>query len=135
MAGARQRDTGDDVLIIDDDETVREVAARYLERLGFAALTSASGPAGLLVAEGQGGRLAAVLLDVTLPSMTGIEVARRLRERWPSLPIVMMSGYDEADIRRAMTGWDAMAFMQKPFRLGDLRAHLGALGLLGAEGT
>jgi DNA-binding response OmpR family regulator len=74
-----------------------------------------------------------LLTDVTLAGIGGSALAERLRERWPSLKIVLMSGYfDEASRAHASErGWH---FLQKPFEIGELTSHLRA-ALQGMPGT
>jgi two-component system cell cycle sensor histidine kinase/response regulator CckA len=108
------------VLVIDDEENVRLVAARMLERRGFAVLTAADGPTGVALYESSALPVGAVLLDLSMPHMSGVEVARSLRRLDPSVRIVLMTGYAEEDARRRFAEMGVAAFLQKPFTLGDL---------------
>jgi two-component system cell cycle sensor histidine kinase/response regulator CckA len=101
------------VLVIDDEDLVRDVVARMIEDLGYAAITAIDGPAGLAIIESV--PVDAVLVDLTMPRMGGAEVVTALRERRPGLPIILCSGFDRDG--RA-TGADA--YLPKPFRLEAL---------------
>jgi CheY-like chemotaxis protein len=66
-----------------------------------------------------------LLSDITLPGIAGLALGERLRERWPSLKVVLMSGYIEEGLRANASerGWH---FLQKPFEMADLASHLRA---------
>ena len=109
------------VLVIDDEDMVRDVVARMVEDLGYAAITAADGPAGLEVAEHQ--PIDAVLVDLTMPRMSGADVVAALRQRKPGLPIVVCSGYD----RGGKGPVKADAYLPKPFRIEALERTLAKL--------
>jgi PAS domain S-box-containing protein len=114
------------LLIVEDEEGVRAVAERMLEELGFHALTAEDGRAALKVVAAQGQRLAAVLLDLSMPHMGGPETLRRLRALQPGLPVVLMSGYTEQEVASHFLEGSPgpVAFLQKPFLPSDLVAVL-----------
>ncbi|MDB4952534.1 MAG: Blue-light-activated protein [Myxococcales bacterium] len=109
------------VLVIDDEAIVRDVVARMVEDLGYAAVTAADGVIGLALLERQ--TIDAVLVDLTMPRMDGAAVIAVLRERRPGLPIVLCSGYDR-DGRGPVV---ADAYLPKPFRLDALEQTLARL--------
>ena len=109
------------VLVIDDEDLVRDVVARMVEDLGYAAVTAADGIAGLEVVQQRS--VDAVLVDLTMPRMSGAEVVAALRERRPDLPIVLCTGYDRD--RRGPV--EANAYLPKPFRIEALEATLAKL--------
>jgi two-component system, cell cycle sensor histidine kinase and response regulator CckA len=111
---------GHTVLIIDDEDLVRDVVARMIEDLGYAAITATDGPAGLAIVDSL--PIDAVLVDLTMPRMGGIEVVNALRERRPELPIVLCSGFD----REGRTV-RADAYLPKPFRIDALDQTLAKL--------
>jgi PAS domain S-box-containing protein len=112
--------SGHTVLIIDDEDLVRDVVARMVEDLGYAAITATDGPAGLAIVDSL--PIDAVLVDLTMPRMGGAEVVNALRERRPELPIVLCSGFDRDG--RAVR---ADAYLPKPFRLEALNQTLAKL--------
>jgi PAS domain S-box-containing protein len=114
------------ILVVEDEESVREVAERILEDIGFETIGAEDGRQALDIMEGMGDRITAVILDLSMPRMGGAETFRRLREKRPELPILMMSGYTEqvvapqfSDSSPGVTG-----FLQKPFLAEDLIAVL-----------
>jgi len=114
------------VLIVEDEAGVREVAQQMLQDFGFATLLAVDGRDGLEQMDRAGADITAVLLDLSMPRMGGQETFRRLRERAPGLPIVMMSGYTEESLAEEFlqAGSGPTAFLQKPFLAEDL---VGAL--------
>ena len=109
------------VLVIDDEDLVREVVARMVEELGYAAITAADGKSGLAMIEAQ--TVDAVLVDLTMPLMSGADVVAVLRERRPDLPLIVCSGYD----RDGCGPVQADAFLPKPFRIDSLQRTLAKL--------
>src|SRR6185369_5295601 len=79
---------GQRVLVVDDDPTVSDVVRRYLERSGLAVTLAGDGPAALRAFDAE--RPDLVVLDLMLPGIDGLEVARRLRSRPDEVPIVML---------------------------------------------
>src|ERR671919_674287 len=85
------------VLVVDDDATVRDVVGRYLDEAGYQVDLAADGPTGLRAARER--RPDAVVLDLMLPGMTGLDVCRALRREDDRLPIVMLTALGEEDDR------------------------------------
>jgi DNA-binding response OmpR family regulator len=105
-------------LIVDDDETVGDVVAAYLERAGIAVLRAADGIDALtLVATA---RPDIVVLDVMLSGIDGLEVCRRLRRSAPELPIVMLTALGEEDDRIRGLEVGADDYLAKPFSPREL---------------
>ncbi len=111
------------VLLVEDEEGVREGVAILLEMIGYHVTVACRGEDALALALEPHPDL--LLTDVTLPGIGGPALAERLRQRWPSLRVVLMSGYlDEASRSRAIDqGW---LFLQKPFEIADLARQLRA---------
>ena len=87
-------------------------------------LVAADGQEGLKVFREQQHRINAVILDLTMPRMDGLETARALRCLRPDLPIVLMSGFSVLELTRQSAGFGITGFVQKPFKTADL---LGAV--------
>jgi len=106
---------GEWVLLVEDDETVRQVTRRALEEGGYRVLEAANGADALAQLSGTDGRIGLVLTDVVMPGMSGRELAERLAELRPGTPVLFTSGYTDGDIvRRGLLDPEA-AFVQKPF--------------------
>jgi signal transduction histidine kinase/CheY-like chemotaxis protein len=122
MAEATVRRRGT-VLIVDDQEEVREIAAIHLESLGYEIVQAANGRAALdLLESGRAAAVDVLLVDYAMPGISGAEVIRAAKRTRPDLPAVLMTGYADPDglgedLRHA-------ALLKKPFRLHELEAAL-----------
>jgi two-component system cell cycle sensor histidine kinase/response regulator CckA len=112
------------VLVVDDEENVREVSARILEALGFSAVLAVDGEDALNLIARRPGPFVAVLLDLTMPRMDGAETFARLQRFRPGLPVLLMSGYSEQEAVGRFTGAGFAGFIQKPFHMQELRQRL-----------
>lgn len=112
------------VLVVDDEPAVRAVAQGMLRRLGIESICAASGEEALGALQRERERISLLLMDMTMPGIPGDAVARRIRDGGEAVPIVLMSGYTEADaaphLAPAVDG-----FLQKPFTLAELRGAIG----------
>jgi len=118
-----------DIMVIDDDAAQLRLAQTHLEPLGFIVHAAASAEAGLaLLRNGQGLRPRMFLLDVDLPGMNGVEMARQLRQDgYGSAPVLFITGHArEAD---ALVGDEHTpdSVLVKPYRLDDLSARIARL--------
>lgn len=121
-------DSGGTILLMDDESAVLSLAQTALERGGFRVLTALNGPAGIALYDSHADEIIAVIVDITMPGMNGIDVLRALRAKNPDLPLLPMSGYTEKSLEAATTELKLSTFVEKPFRLGDLvNAVHGAL--------
>lgn len=114
---------GERVLVVEDNPAVRESLQASLEALGYqvTAMESAEEAEAL-----EGDPPDALLTDQVLPGMTGLELAKRSRDRWPNLPIILMSGYSEDEALKDLVGSGRVRFLQKPAPLAQLAAELRA---------
>jgi len=118
---------GETILVVDDEESVRSVTTLMLKALGFATLTAGDGNEALQVYETQRERIACVVMDLTMPNPGGLETYRAFRLRQPDLPVLLMSGYAEEDAGGQVAEGPLTGFLQKPFKLDDLREQLRGL--------
>ena len=107
------------VLVVDDEHVVRAIAARILQHEGYRILQSPDGSDAIQLIE-RLGPPHLLLTDVKMAGVSGLELARRVRERWPMVPIVFMSGYsaDELDLQEGSIS--SARFLAKPFANDDL---------------
>jgi CheY-like chemotaxis protein len=99
------------ILLVDDDSAVREVTAALLEETGYVALQVGSGGAALDLLD-RHPKIDLVLLDFAMPGMSGVEVARQIQRRLPSLPILFVTGYAD---KTALGDIGEEAIIKKPF--------------------
>jgi PAS domain S-box-containing protein len=110
------------ILVVEDEEGVREVVERMLQEIGFQTIGAEDGRHALDILERSGDNITAVLLDLSMPRMGGAETLRRLRAVRPELPVLMMSGYTEQSVAPKFgdSGPGPTGFLQKPFLAEDL---------------
>lgn len=115
------RGTGERLLIVEDERTAREVFAEVLSDLGYEVVAVASGEeAGALPLDPPFDLL---LTDLVLPGASGLDLAWGLRDRWPHLKVVLMSGYTNTEVAGAVVALRAR-FLQKPFDMDTLAREL-----------
>jgi len=116
---AAYRGTGT-ALIVDDEETVRTVAARMIERLGFTVVLSADGREAMEKFRADPTRFTFVLLDLTMPHLDGEETFRQMRQLNPGIRVILTSGFNQQEAINRFTGKGLAGFIQKPFELSNL---------------
>jgi len=113
---------GETILVVEDDPEVRQVAVATLETLGFSVREAETGDEAAAMLE-RGDRVRLLLSDVRMPGvLNGLDLARRVRREWPSIDVVLTSGY--ADVEDAL---DEFHFLHKPYRASDLAEKLRIL--------
>jgi two-component system response regulator PrrA len=113
------------LLVVDDDPAIRRGLRRALGLSGFAVEAVDDGEAALaLLADGG---VDAVVLDVSMPGMSGVDVVRRLRRRGEEVPVLMLSALDAVDDRIAGLAAGADDYVVKPFSAAELELRLRAL--------
>lgn len=121
------------ILVVDDDERCSTQLAELLRVQGYPAVSLTSGPAALAYIEAHGPP-GLILLDIMMPEMNGIEVLSRVRERYPAVPVCLITAlYDEALLRAAMR-LGAYECVTKPFDMEYLQtAVLVKMATLGRD--
>ncbi|MCK9519207.1 MAG: response regulator [Dehalococcoidia bacterium] len=114
------------VLVVDDEDTVRLVTARALEHMGFSVLTATDGLTGVQLFERHADDVACILLDMTMPHLSGEEAFARIVQIRSEARVVLMTGHSEADAREAFQGRGLAGFVQKPFDLQTLQSAVFA---------
>jgi FixJ family two-component response regulator len=107
-----QRENASPVAIIDDDSDVREVLGVLLETAGYSVQTYKSGAEYL--ADPDHHQMACLVVDQRMPGMTGLELLLELERRGLTIPAVLITGVEDADITREASNRGAMTVMQKP---------------------
>jgi signal transduction histidine kinase len=120
----RDQEPAATILVVDDDPDVRAFLMESLDSLGYAAVAVEGGGAALKALERISPQV--MILDFAMPEMNGAEVAKRIRQLRPDLPIIFASGYSETAAIRAVTS-DRSRILHKPFKVHELQAALGEL--------
>lgn len=123
------------LLIVEDDDRLRRLLKRLLEEQRHVVDACATGEDGYAVASAPGDAIDVVILDIGLPDISGLEVAKRLRHDKSQVAILMLTARDTVGDR--VTGLDAGAddYLVKPFAFAELSARLRALGRRSTNGT
>ncbi|MDQ8163052.1 MAG: ATP-binding protein [Gemmatimonadota bacterium] len=109
------------IMVVDDEDRVRRATVRLLERHGWSTVEY-GGAADAIAALGSGTpSIDAILTDFSMPGMTGTELARVVRTRVPTLPVVLMTGFVESDDAILQQGDAVTAVIAKPFTSSELR--------------
>jgi CheY-like chemotaxis protein len=116
----RARGSGGRVLVVDDEETVRDIAGGILESAGYGVLTAVDGLEGVETFRQSADDIDCVLLDLTMPRLGGEEALRCMRRIRPDVPVILSSGYSEREAMSAFDDAGPAAFLQKPYRAGQL---------------
>jgi DNA-binding response OmpR family regulator len=112
------------ILVVDDDEHIRELASLYLEKEGFQVLCASDGPAALEAMRRSGPAL--VVLDLMLPGIDGLEVCRRLRQH-SDVPILMLTARNEDVDKIVGLELGADDYLTKPFNPREMVARVKAI--------
>ena len=111
-------------LVVDDDDSVRSIAVKMMNFLGFEVLQARNGAEALGLFQQHQERIALVLLDLTMPMMDGDEAFRRIRAIKPDARVLLMSGFNEQEAIQRFLGRGLAGFLQKPFTAELLREKL-----------
>jgi len=109
------------ILVIDDEESIREVASIVLADMGFEVITAVDGKDGVAVFRQYQQEVTGVLLDMTMPRMNGEECFRALRQINPDIKVILSSGYSAEDATAQFHGKDLAGFIQKPYLIGTFQ--------------
>ncbi len=108
------------ILIIDDEEHVRELSKSLLEKMGYIVFSAENGKKGLEIYKEKKKNIDLVLLDIIMPEMSGEETFKRLISYDPDIKVLIISGFSKEEKAMEMLNGGAMGFIQKPFNAADL---------------
>jgi two-component system, cell cycle sensor histidine kinase and response regulator CckA len=112
------------LLVVDDEELVRHFAKDVLESCGYEVLEAANGQEAVELFRQRAAQIAGVLLDMSMPVMSGAEALRQLKEIRSDVRVVLSSGYDEIDAVQRFAGESSFDFIQKPYTPAALAAKM-----------
>lgn len=122
--GTHEGARGGRVLLVEDETSVRQFAARVLRARGFEVIEAENAAAGLEMMSSSELTVDVLLTDVIMPGMSGPELAERLQQSWPDLPVVYMSGYTKDTVVQRGVAAGETGFVQKPFKAAELAARV-----------
>ncbi|MGE0084968.1 MAG: response regulator [Desulfococcaceae bacterium] len=115
------------ILVIEDEEMVLEVAQAMIERMGYTVLTAANGKEALKIAERHRGKIHLAILDLGLPDMEGKELYSHLMHLLPDMRVVVCSGDSIEGTPKETMNAGANGFIQKPYDYDSLLATITAV--------
>lgn len=115
------------ILVVDDEEVVRTTARTALERDGHEVLTASGGAEGLEIFREHRNRIGLILLDMSMPGLSGSETLAEVRKLSAWVPVAIISGYSEQEISARLGGMQSLNYIQKPFTAASLAGSVGAI--------
>lgn len=115
------------ILVVDDEPSLRRLTVRLLVDEGYEVLDAGDGSEALELASARGFALDLLITDVRLPGLTGPELAARLRERIPKLPVLFVSGLRDSRLAVHGLSEDQVSLLLKPYRLEQLTEQVAAM--------
>jgi DNA-binding response OmpR family regulator len=114
--------TGEKLLVVEDDSAIQRMISDYFRHVGYEVITASDGESGVKMAFND--RPTVIILDLMLPKVDGLSVCRQIRERHPSLPIIMLTAKDDVVDKVLGLEMGADDYMTKPFSLRELEARV-----------
>jgi len=115
------------VLLVDDEETVRDIGREILDELGFTTITANNGLEAIAVYR-ERPNIDFVILDLTMPHMDGEQCFHELRRIAPDVKVILSSGYDEQEVSQKFFGKGLAGFVQKPYKISVLKDAVRNMG-------
>jgi two-component system cell cycle sensor histidine kinase/response regulator CckA len=125
MASLPDARSAPSILVIDDQATVRRMAHRLLNEWGFRVFEAESGEEAMEVLETAKGGIQLVIVDVVMPSQDGVQVTRRICQRWPEQRILYMSAHPAEVLAAHGLAELSVPFLAKPFTRDELMTKVG----------
>jgi CheY-like chemotaxis protein len=133
--GSNGAPAGGTLLVVDDEPRVLDLVARALGRSGYNVLTAKDGPAAIELFRQHSDDVCGVVIDWTMPGMSGEEVLTALRRKNRNLPALFISGYAASEMAPGLPDEGRSAFLQKPFSIEVLRQTVESLLSAAANGA
>lgn len=117
--------TGKSILIVDDEEMIRNFLSLALTKLGYAVLMARNGEDAVKLCSEENTQIDLALVDLVMPGLSGPETVGRLHRLRPELPAVLSSGGTEGDIAKICKESGAVGYLIKPYRINQLAEIVG----------
>lgn len=108
------------VLVVEDEDPVRRYTVSLLEELGFTVVQAADGAEAIAILRERRAEISAMLLDHSMPGLSGEQVLAELEREGLAVPVVLTSGHDRTALERRFAGHAVAGYLQKPFRIEAL---------------
>ena len=108
------------ILVVDDESMMISLCKNILTMGGYRVLGASGGDAALRLLNDDDSKIQLALLDIVMPGLNGVELARRIRDQSPGTKVVLMSGYAPTDVARIAGEESALPIIWKPFRAESL---------------
>lgn len=112
------------IMVVDDEEIIRNVIGNILIHLGYQVVKASNGKEALEYLTDNNGEIDAILLDVMMPGLSGIETYQRLKEYWPNIPVIVVTGRGDQKQNLAMITGGVVGFVEKPFKAAQIAEKL-----------
>jgi two-component system, cell cycle sensor histidine kinase and response regulator CckA len=112
------RESEHTILVVDDEQGVRDLVSRMLAMGGYSVLQAESGDGALRILAAHAGAVALLITDVRMPEMDGIELAEHVRQQYPAVKLIYMTGFSEHVLS------EGHAVLRKPFTVARLLAEV-----------
>ena len=113
-------------MLIDDSEVILKMIRHYLEKKNYQIVSAPNGLEGIKLFEADASSFDLVITDIVMPHISGVGVISILKAKWPSLPIIAITGYGEHPEALAAEAKADMV-LEKPIDLGELACHINSL--------
>jgi two-component system cell cycle sensor histidine kinase/response regulator CckA len=123
------------VLVADDEPAVRHVTGHMLKGLGFDVLPAADGEGAIAAFRNHLDKIVAIVLDLTMPHLSGEDTLREIRRLRPDVPVLLVSGFSEQEAMTRFCGQQASDFLAKPFKVEELREKMQAILMMADSQT
>ena len=115
------------VVIVDDTLIYQQMLKSIVEKLGFEVVLCSDGVEAIACLREHSASVVAVFLDIYMPQIDGISVLGHFRSHYPSLPIIMITGSEDASDKASADGLGAVGFLKKPFSVDSISATIAQL--------
>lgn len=115
------------LLLIDDEEVIREIGGEMFESMGFSCITAKNGEEGITLYQEQKADIRLVVLDIELPGLSGEKVYETLKDINPEVKILLVSGYGKEYLETFFFKQKVVHFASKPFQLSKLKQTVDQL--------
>ena len=117
------------ILVVEDEEMLRRLAATALTHLGYRSVTAADGVEGVAVFRARRKEITGVILDLKMPRMGGREAFIEMQAVDPSVPVLICSGYGDNEEAQGLISMGARGLLSKPYLIADLAERLAQIAL------